>query len=223
MGALQVRVDPELMAMKQYYTLPRSQELKFHHQMQFSVISRTLYLEGMEGRSYLFAGHSIWRGWRAGVLSLCRTLYLEGMEGGGLISLQYTQFGGDGGGVLSLCRTLNSEGMEGGLISLQDTQFGGDRGGVLISLLYSKPRQLKILFRIDQGDCKGEFTLRIHIAIWKNCWTGELIWILKTFHGMLGNRKTLCLFKYLRVIFCMCVCVCVCETIRPSVGYMVPE
>ena len=45
MGPMQVltrrvRVDPGLMAMKEYSILPKSLELKPHHQMQISVISR---------------------------------------------------------------------------------------------------------------------------------------------------------------------------------------
>ena len=41
-GALQVRVDQGIMLMKEYSTLPKPSGLESHHQMQFSVICRTL-------------------------------------------------------------------------------------------------------------------------------------------------------------------------------------
>ena len=37
-----VTVDQSVMAMKGYSTLPKSKELEPHHQMQFSVVPRTL-------------------------------------------------------------------------------------------------------------------------------------------------------------------------------------
>ena len=40
--SFQVRVDLGIMAMKEYSTLPRSLELELLHQMQFSIIPRTL-------------------------------------------------------------------------------------------------------------------------------------------------------------------------------------
>ena len=40
---LQIRVDLGVMAMKQYSSLPKSQELQPHHQMQLSIIPKTLF------------------------------------------------------------------------------------------------------------------------------------------------------------------------------------
>ena len=42
-----MKVDLGVIAMKRYSTLLRGQELKPHHQMQFSVISRTLHFGGV--------------------------------------------------------------------------------------------------------------------------------------------------------------------------------
>ena len=40
-----INVDPRVMAMKGHCTFPRSPELKLHHQMHFSVITRILLLQ----------------------------------------------------------------------------------------------------------------------------------------------------------------------------------
>ena len=48
-----VRVDLEVMTMKGYFTFPRSPEVKFHYQMQSTVISRT---PPFGSGSYLSAG-----------------------------------------------------------------------------------------------------------------------------------------------------------------------
>ena len=52
-------MDPEVMVIKEYFTLFRATELELHHQMKFSVILRTLFFGEGGKRCYSSAEDAV--------------------------------------------------------------------------------------------------------------------------------------------------------------------